>query len=182
MACLRERFSSNCLSEEATELLLQSWRPKSANSYNSQFRKWAVWCAERSRNPISESASDVANFLAELYEEGYQASSLNSFRSAISSVHDQVDGVTIGKHPMICRVLKGAFNARPPLPCYTATCNVQTVLHYLERTEPSTSLSLKPLTFKLAMLLALTRPSRSADLATLIEGLAQKGWCFSQQL
>jgi len=87
---------------------------------------------ERNCNPVSGPASDVANFLAELYEEGYQASSLNFFRSAISSAHNQVDGVTIGKHPMICHVLKGAFSARLPLPHYTATWNVQVVLNYLE--------------------------------------------------
>ena len=46
VACLREIFSSSCLSEEATKLLLQSWRSKSAQSYDSHFRKWASWCAE----------------------------------------------------------------------------------------------------------------------------------------
>ena len=73
VACLRERFSSFLL---AAKLLQQSWRSKSAQSYNLQFRKWAVWCAERSRNLILGPTSDVANFLVELYEEGYQASSL----------------------------------------------------------------------------------------------------------
>ena len=75
--------------------------------------------------------------------------------------------MAIGKHPMICRMLKGAFNARPPLPRYTATWSVETVLLFLESLGPSTSLSLKSLTFKLTMLLALTGPSRSADLASL---------------
>ena len=72
--------------------------------------------------------------------EGYQASSLNAFRSAISSAHDQIDGMTIGKHPLLCLVLKGAFHAtsRPPLPCYTAAWNVQTVLKYLESIGLST--------------------------------------------
>ena len=74
------------------------------------------------RNPVSTPTSDVANDLAELYEEEYQASSLNVVTSAISSAHDQVDGVTIGKHPLLCLKLKGAFQAtcRPPLPRYTA--------------------------------------------------------------
>ena len=120
--------------KEATKLLLQSWRSKSAQSYSSQFHKWAVWCAEMSRKPVSGPASDVASFLVELYEEGYQASSLNAFRSTISWAHDQVNGVTIGKHPLLCSVLKGAFHAtcRPPLPRYTAAWNVQAVLKYLE--------------------------------------------------
>ena len=44
---------------------------------------------------------------------------------------------------------------------------VQVVLQYLEGLGPSTSLSLKLLTYKLVMLLALTRPSHPADLASL---------------
>jgi len=123
VACLRERFSSSSLSEEPTKLLLQSWRSKSAQSYNSQFQKWAVWCAERGRNPVSGPASDVANFPAELFEEGYQTSSLNSFRSAISSAHDQVDGVAIGKHPLICRVLYRAISFSISKASYLQACN-----------------------------------------------------------
>ena len=44
--------------------------------------------------------------MADLHEEGYQSSSLNVFRSAISSLHDKVDGVEVGKHPTITRLLK----------------------------------------------------------------------------
>ena len=67
----------------------------------------------------------------------------------------------------MCRLLKGAFHERPPLPRYTATWDVQTVIQYLESLGPTTALPLKFLTFKLVMLLALTRPSRSADLVSL---------------
>ena len=48
-----------------------------------------MWCAENGCQPASGPTSDVANFLAELHKQrGYQSSSLNAFRSAISSVHD----------------------------------------------------------------------------------------------
>ena len=92
---------------------------------------------------------------------------MNAYRSAISSVHDTVDGVEVGKHPCISRLLKGAYHSRPPLPRYTATWDVQIVLRYFEGLDPTSALPLKLLTFKLVMLLALTRPSRFADLATL---------------
>jgi len=167
VAHLRQRFLGRGISEEASKLMLSSWRSKSAQSYDSHFRKWASWCAERGCDPISGPASEVANFLAELFHQGYQSRFLNAFRSAISSVHNQVDSVAVGQHPTICRLLKGAFHERPPLPRYTATWNVQTVLQYLEGMGPTATLSLKFLTFKLVMLLALTRPSRSADLAAL---------------
>ena len=147
--------------------MLASWRTKSSQSYESLFGKWARWCSERGRDPVSGPIADIANFLAYLHEEGYQSRSLNAYRSAISSVHDSVDGVEVGKHPMISRLLKGAYHVRPPLPQYAATWNVQVVLQYIEGLGPSGSLSLKLLTFKLVMLMALTRPSRSADLASL---------------
>ena len=73
----------------------------------------------------------MLNFLAKLYEEGYQYRSLNSYRSAISSVHERVDGRTVGEHPLVMRLMKGVFIDRPPLLRYTSTWNVQTVLSHI---------------------------------------------------
>ena len=56
------------------------------------------------------------NFLADLHSQGYQNNSLNAYQSAISSVHDKVDDMDVGKHQLVTRLLKGAFHARPPLP------------------------------------------------------------------
>ena len=161
------KFASQSLSRAAGDLLLSSWRTKSNKTYDSHFKKWVCWCTERGSDPVSGPVSDVANFLADLHGEGYQSSSLNVFRSAISSIHDKVDGVEVGKHPIISRLLKGAFHLRPPLPRYSSTWSVDVVLQYLKGLGPTATLSLKSLTHKLVMLLALTRPSRSADLASL---------------
>ena len=109
------------------------------------------------RSPIKE----VVNFLADLHQEGYQYRSLNAYRSAISSAHERVDGYTVGQHPLDTRLMKGVFSDRPPLPRYTCTWNVQTVLSELGSND---SLSLKQLSWKITML-ALTCPSRSADLS-----------------
>ena len=66
--------------------------------------------------------------MADLHTQGYQTNSLNANRSVISSVHDKVDDMDVGKHPLVTRVFKGAFHARSPLPRYTTTWNVQVVL------------------------------------------------------
>ena len=100
--------------------------------------------------------SEVANFLASLYGEGYQYNSVNAYRSAISSVHDKVDGVDVGQHPIITRLLKGVYNDRPLLPRYINTWDVQTVLNYIESLGFSQELSLKLLTYKTVFLLAIT--------------------------
>lgn len=73
----------------------------------------------------------------------------------------------VGKHPLVARLLKGAFHARPPLPRYTGTWDVQIVLDNILQWGDTNSLSLKLLTFKLVMLMSLARPSRSSDLASL---------------
>ena len=167
LAYLRRRYQDKAVSEEGTELLVASWRQKSSRSYDSLFRKWVDWCNERDSDPISGPISTVVNILAHLFKEGYQYRSLNAYRSAISSVHERVDGYEVGQHPLISRVMKGAFNLRPPQPRYEATWDVTKVLNYIEAMGPSESLSLQELTWKLAMILALTRPSRSADLVKL---------------
>ena len=167
MEHLRERLHGQGLSGQATQLILQSWRTKTNKSYDSLFGRWSRWCGERGSDPFSGPVTEVANFLATLYQEGYQYNSVNAYRSAISSVHEKVEGVVIGQHPIITRLLKGIYNVRPPLPRYNGTWNVQTALNYLESLGETKNLTLKLLTMKTVFLLAITRPSRSADLSQL---------------
>ena len=64
--------------------------------------------------------ADVINFLADLASQGSQYQSLNCYHSAISSVHEAVDGVSVGTHPAVARLLKGAFHKRSPMPRYSS--------------------------------------------------------------
>ena len=67
VAYLRNRYTSNsyCLLEQATELMLASWRSKSSKSYDSNFRKWVSWCDKWDCDPTSGPVSEVVNFLAD---------------------------------------------------------------------------------------------------------------------
>jgi len=96
MAYLRGYCQTEKLSEAASTLLMALWREKSNKFYKSLFHKWECWCAAWDRNPISGPIVDVSNFLAELHKEGYAYRALNSYRSAISSVHEHVNGYSIG--------------------------------------------------------------------------------------
>ena len=110
---------------------------------------------------------DVANFLADLFKEGYLYRSLNSYRSAISALHSKVDSYSVGQHPLLTRMLKGVFNERPPVAKYSALWDVGVVLKYLKGLGTNDTLSLRLLTIKSVMLMALTRPARSVDLSKL---------------
>jgi len=100
---------------------------------------------ERNRDPICDPISDVANFIAELYEDGYQYRSLNLSRSSISTTHEYVEGHPVGQHPTIVRVMKGAFNQRPPQPKYSITWDVSIVTRHVSSMGDNHSLSLKSL-------------------------------------
>ena len=65
-------------------------------TYESQFQKWISWCGAKSVNPISCPVGEVVNFLANLFDQGYQYRSLSPYRSAISLVHEKVDGQYVG--------------------------------------------------------------------------------------
>ena len=109
LAYLR-RCEDKKISGEGKDLLFASWRQKSSKSYDSLFAKWVGWCSQRHSDPVSGPISEVVNFLAHLFKEGYQYHSLNAYCSTISSVHEKVDGYEVGQHPLVSRVLKGAFN------------------------------------------------------------------------
>ena len=158
VGCIRNSCHSGHLSETATDLVLSSWTDKSSRSYNSSFSKWACWCEQRDRNPILGPESDIANFLAELYQEGYQYSSINVYRSSISTNHDKVDGYLAGQHPTVVRLMKGVFNKRPPIPRHTYSWDVSKVTSYISSLDVNDNLSLKILSLKLVMLLAVARP------------------------
>ena len=166
MACLRQGFLSQDFSERVTELLLQSWRSNTHSAYNSAWSKWCGWCSGRHINPLSASLGNILEFLADQFDLGLQYCFLNTLRSAISNSHSQIDSVNVGSHPIVSRLLKGMFIARPPAPRYSGSWDVAIVVEYL-RSCPSESLLILELGKKVVTLMALANASRCSDLAAL---------------
>ena len=73
----------------------------------------------------------------------------------------------MGKHPLTCRLLKGVFNLRPPIPRYDCTWDIAVVTSYLKGLGDNSMLQLKTFTLKLATLLALVLAHRSSGLVRL---------------
>lgn len=85
---------------------------------------------------------------------------VNTARGALSSLGIVVDGCRAGNHPLVNRLLRGVFNLRPSTPRYTDIWDVTPVLQQLRTMAPVQDLTLKELTLKLAMLMALTQAAR----------------------
>ena len=167
LACLRRHYQAAGVSESSTELLLSSWRPSTNRHYDSAWNIWEQWCSEHHRDPVFPTICTVVDFLADMFGKGRQYRSLNCYRSALSTVLEPIEGFPVGKHPLVCRLLKGAFQLRPPLPKYSEFWSIDQVLCHIWSWGLNNSLTLQKLTWKLAMLLALCSAGRSSDLSRL---------------
>ena len=165
VAHIRNMLSNQGISQE--DIICKSWRKGTAKSYESAWKRCVSWCDQRNTNPLSASLADILQFLTDLYKEGKEYSTVNAHRSAISMSHMSIDGVVVGKHPTVCRLMQGIFNSRPPRPKYRSVWNVDTVVVYIQSMELSDKLSLKDLSWKLVTLMALTNADRASDLHAL---------------
>ena len=81
--------------------------------------------------------------------------------------HPPIDGMVIGKYPLVSRLMRGIFNSRPPQPKYSSAWNVDRVLDYIRSMGDNRQLMLKDLTHKLATIMALANASRASEIHAL---------------
>lgn len=78
-----------------------------------------------------------------------------------------MDGVSLGEHPLVCRLLRGVRLSLPPEPRYSALWDVNLVLNLFLSWQSNRHLSRKELSAKLAMLLCLISCRRVSDVRAL---------------
>ena len=140
---------------------MESWRIGTTKQYQVYLDKWTNFAIARNENPIHPTLANVIKFLTHLYGTGNTYSAINTARLALSVTVDQADSLyTVGEHPLIKRLVKAAFQSRPPLPRYQTTWDVSKVLDLLKIWSPVQKLSLKLLTLKLVMLCMLVTGQR----------------------
>ena len=167
MACIKRSLQSEGICTNASKLILAAWRPGTNAIYNSALKKWHSWCLGRKVDSFRPNLADITGFLAHSFDEGLEYRALNTYRSALSGVLPPIDGFLVGQHPLVVRLLKGVLNLRPAMPRYQQSWNVDTVLTYLQILPNNEDLSLRFLTQKLAILLAITAPKHSSELKLL---------------
>ena len=99
-----------------------------------------------------------------LYAQGLGYSTLNTARSALSSILRISDCQNFGSHPLVVRFMKGVFETRKPKPKYDDIWDASKVLNYLSTLHPVKELSLKDLTLKVLMLLLLVTGQRGQSI------------------
>ena len=152
------------VSESVMEIILKSWRDSTLKQYWSYLKRWIEFCGERETDPVCTNVNSALIFLRKLYDDGISYSGLNTARSALSSISPD----NIGNHSLVVRFMKGVFHSRPSRPRYTSTWDVSVVLKFLKTWDPPGKLSLKKLTLKVIMLLALLTGQRGQTLFNIL--------------
>ena len=171
MLLVRRYLNGKCLSTTATTVMEQSWGSGTRKQYATYLQKWRHYCSPRGIDPICPSVDDGINFLDS--DIGYSA--INTARSAVSSIVTLSNNFSFGTHPMVCCFLKGVFELKPSLPKYMNIWDVNIVLTYLSSLLLPQDLTLKDLTYKTTMLLALLSGQRCQTLHLLsVRGMVLK--------
>lgn len=162
---LRQPLEGKGLSADAISLIMSSWRTSTQKQYAPYLRKWQQHCRARQIDRLSCTVENGINFLTELFQGGIGYSAINTARSALSSAIIFPSGQQFGSHfPLVVRFMKGVFEQRPSLPRYTNTWDIEVVLRYLSTLGKPQDISLKILTHKLAMLIAILSGQRRQTL------------------
>jgi len=164
---MRQSFQTQGFSAEAVGVMLQSWRSSTKRQYGSYIARWEQYCVERNIDRIRPSVAQAVDFLLHLHQLRLSYSALNTARSALSCILVMDNGIPFGQQQAVKRLMTGFFNINPPKPRYAHTWDVKVVLDLLETWNPIEELSLKTLTLKLTMLLALVSGQRVQTLCLL---------------
>ncbi|KAL0147124.1 hypothetical protein M9458_057648, partial [Cirrhinus mrigala] len=100
---------------------------------------------------------------------GLSHSTLKVYVAAISAYHTPLGGLSVGKDPLVTRFFRGVLRLRPPVRPHVPTWDLAVVLEALCRPpfEAIDEISVRFLTIKTALLLALTSLKRVGDLQAL---------------
>ena len=128
--------------------------------YRMCLSKWQNYCNSKGISPVSTTVARTIDCLAELVKSGVGYGRVNTARSAISTILFISDSATFGTHPLVKRFLKGVLEQKPSSPHYETIWDVSQVLTYLCSHPPVEEMSLKKLTCKVVMRLALLTGQR----------------------
>lgn len=126
-----------------------------------------MWCREKGISPVLPSISDILDYLLSLKDRNLKVSSIATIKTALSTILPPIDNVKIGKHPEVISFFKGLYNQYPQLPKNPPKWQVDEVLEKIITWGNNLTLEIKFLTWKLAMLFALTSAGRCSELSRL---------------
>jgi hypothetical protein len=114
------------------------------------------------------------DYLTHLYDRGYSWSTIGIHRFTLSMTMAPIDGVRVGYHPLVKRLMSGVFNERPSRQANPALRDPLKVLSVFQHWPVDFPLS--KLIRKGAFLMALTTAKRPSELVALLCDINHFRW------
>jgi hypothetical protein len=156
------------VSQRVLQTIAEARAPSTRRLYALKWRVFANWCVDKEEDPRNCDIAIILTFLQERLDAGSSPSTLKVYVAAIAACRN-VDGHSVGKHPLITGFLRGARRLFPPRLRQMPVWDLSLVLSALSDPpfEPAESSDIKVLSFKTALLLALACGKRVGDLQAL---------------
>ena len=115
LSCVRERFLIEGLSNESTNIIMESWWKSTSIKYQVYINQWLDFCKNHNINYQNASVSNGLDFLTSLYQSGKQYPTISRARSILSLFIHSSNGLEFGKESLVQRFMKGIYQLRPSL-------------------------------------------------------------------
>lgn len=129
--------------------------------YLKPLKDWSHFCTTSGCKMLEPESQHVLTFLVHKFNEGVSAGSLNTYRSALSFIL----GERISRDPWVTKFMRGIYKLRPARPRYDRIYELDPVLQFIERLYPLAGLSLREITLRLSLLLAIVTAHRKQTLS-----------------
>ncbi len=156
----------DALQARVIDTLTEARAPSTRRLYALKWGVFVKWCHQAHIDPVVCTVLDVLSFLQYRLDSGSLPSTLKVYVAAIAAFRSPQGGQSIGRDPMVVSFLKGARRLHPPRPPSVPPWDLEVVLRALSQPpfEPLSSVGLKELSLKTALLLALASAKRIGDL------------------
>jgi hypothetical protein len=151
LRAIRKCYKSQGLTNAAVDIIMKSWRAGTKPQYFVYLKPWLHFC----KNVPTPTVYHVLEFLSTLVAQRCSYRQICSARSAISTVVHLDNGLTLGKHPLVQRFMKGVFESQPVFPKFPITWDVTQVLNFFRSLESPALMQPALLGKKLALLIGI---------------------------
>ena len=173
MGLARERMNlyAEGLPPNVVETIQGARAGSTRKQYDIAWKVFERWCAGRPGQvvPFQASVATVLTFLQDLLDKGKSHSTVKVNLAAISACHVGFGDKALSEAPLVRKFMRGARKARPVTRSLVPPWDLSLVLGGLSGPpfEPLEAVSLKFLTLKTALLVALTTAKRVSDVQAL---------------
>ncbi|KAJ8002218.1 hypothetical protein DPEC_G00177610 [Dallia pectoralis] len=158
----RDRLTKRGLSADVIRTIQSARASSTSTLYSNRWSMFVRWCETNTMDPVCCPVEQILSFLQYLLDKRRSASTIQGYAAAISACHEGFGNKTVFSHSLVKRFLTGTRRLRPVARASVPQWDLSTVLNALcaPPFEPLSQISLRLLSLKTALLLALCSTKR----------------------